>query len=179
MFAPIVPPAPGRFSTTTLCPSCLPTCSITTRAMMSLALPAPSGTITVILRVGQSCAEAGTVNAKERNAAVNRRRRRVRNLIGVFSGFASKITVARMLQQMCAIAAAPARADMKYHCGCQADASACPLRIVQQRAIETRLLLVVERCIEFRERGSQRRNRLQHGVDPLLHRGEAARRGQR
>src|SRR3954468_16655554 len=59
MFAPMVPPAPGRFSTTADWPSCLPTCSITTRARMSLALPAPSGTITLMLREGQSCADAG------------------------------------------------------------------------------------------------------------------------
>src|SRR4051794_16164948 len=59
MLAPMVPPAPGRFSTTAACPSCLPTWSITTRARMSLALPAPSGTITLMVREGQSCAFAG------------------------------------------------------------------------------------------------------------------------
>src|SRR4051794_22778524 len=59
MLAPMVPPAPGRFSTTAACPSCLPTWSITTRARMSLALPAPSGTITLMVRVGHSCADAG------------------------------------------------------------------------------------------------------------------------
>jgi hypothetical protein len=39
MLAPTVPPAPGRFSMMNVFPSCRPTWSITTRAMMSLALP--------------------------------------------------------------------------------------------------------------------------------------------
>src|SRR6478672_4551539 len=56
--APIVPPAPGRFSITKVCPTCLPTCSNTVRAMRSLATPAGTGTTTVTLRVGQSWADA-------------------------------------------------------------------------------------------------------------------------
>src|ERR1700722_15844761 len=63
MLAPIVPPAPGRFSTTMVRPSCLPTWSMTTRVITSVALPAPSGTITVMLRDGQSCADAGAASA--------------------------------------------------------------------------------------------------------------------
>src|SRR5215510_7484959 len=58
MLAPIVPPAPGRFSITKVCPTCFPTCSKTTRAMTSLATPAGIGKMTVTLREGQSCATA-------------------------------------------------------------------------------------------------------------------------
>src|SRR5947209_20043852 len=58
MLAPMVPPAPGRFSITKVCPTCFPTCSKTTRAMTSLATPAGIGTMTVTLREGQSCATA-------------------------------------------------------------------------------------------------------------------------
>jgi hypothetical protein len=54
MLAPTVPPAPGRFSMMNVFPSCRPTWSITTRAMMSLALPAASGTTMVTLRAGHS-----------------------------------------------------------------------------------------------------------------------------
>src|SRR5262245_23249866 len=64
---PIVPPAPGRFSTTKVCPTCLPTCSKTTRATISLATPAGTGTITVTLREGQSCAGAGVSAAMSKN----------------------------------------------------------------------------------------------------------------
>src|SRR5262249_6517660 len=63
-----VPPAPGRFSTTKVCPTCLPTCSKTTRATISLATPAGTGTITVTLREGQSCAGAGVSAAMSKNA---------------------------------------------------------------------------------------------------------------
>ena len=40
---PIVLPAPGRFSTTIGCPSCAETCSITKRAITSVALPGVRG----------------------------------------------------------------------------------------------------------------------------------------
>src|SRR5882757_2799291 len=54
----MVPPAPGRFSTTMVAPICLATWSMTTRAITSLALPAPSGTTTVMFLEGQSWADA-------------------------------------------------------------------------------------------------------------------------
>ena len=52
---PIVPPAPGRFSTTKGWPSCSDSRCATVRAMMSVALPAVNGTITVTRLVGQDC----------------------------------------------------------------------------------------------------------------------------
>src|SRR5882757_8640477 len=62
--APMVPPPPVRFSTTTVCPICAETRSKTTRGMTSVALPADSGTITLIgCRVGQTCAWAGAAAA--------------------------------------------------------------------------------------------------------------------
>ena len=73
MLAPMVPPAPGRFSITKVCPTCLPTCSKTTRAMMSLATPAGIGTTTVTLRDGQSSATAGARPASSRRSAEQRR----------------------------------------------------------------------------------------------------------
>ena len=69
MPAPVVPPAPGRFSITKVWPSCLPTWSITTRAITSLALPAPSGTTTVTLRAGQSCADRRSGGVQSRRQA--------------------------------------------------------------------------------------------------------------
>src|SRR6516162_2120073 len=74
MLAPIVPPAPGRFSITKVSPTCLPTCSNTTRAMMSLATPAGIGTTTVTLRVGQSWAEARAKAARAMAVARTTRR---------------------------------------------------------------------------------------------------------
>ena len=55
---PIVPPAPGRFSTTMLWPSCGARYSNTARGMMSVVLPAPTGTITRSGFVGQVSAPA-------------------------------------------------------------------------------------------------------------------------
>src|SRR5262249_24308362 len=70
MLAPTVPPAPGRFSMTNVLPSCRPTWSMTTRAMMSLAMPAASGTTTVTLRAGQSWADVTSANGKMVNATM-------------------------------------------------------------------------------------------------------------
>src|SRR3954469_17829723 len=64
----MVPPAPGRFSITKACPTCFPTCSKTTRATISLVTPAGTGTITVTLREGQSCAGTGVSAATSNNA---------------------------------------------------------------------------------------------------------------
>src|SRR5262245_10054943 len=54
--APVLPPAPGRFSTTTGCPSAGDSCSAIRRAMMSAAPPAPEDTTIWIGRDGQLCA---------------------------------------------------------------------------------------------------------------------------
>jgi len=67
---------------------------------MSLALPAPCGTITVMLRVGQSCAEAEANAAKEKNAAKTARPKTVGRFIGVSSDFAVKSRIGRARQQM-------------------------------------------------------------------------------
>src|SRR5262245_16599200 len=54
----MVPPAPGRFSTTNGWPSCSARRCVTVRAMMSVALPAVNGTITCTRLVGHDCASA-------------------------------------------------------------------------------------------------------------------------
>ena len=71
MLAPMVPPAPTRFSITKVCPTCFPTCSKTTRETMSLATPAGIGTTTVTLRDGHSCAVAGAKPAKQQQAMLS------------------------------------------------------------------------------------------------------------
>ena len=58
---PVVPPAPVRFSTAMLWPSCAESCSNTTRGMMSVVLPAPTGTIARNGLVGQVWACASIV----------------------------------------------------------------------------------------------------------------------
>src|SRR5262245_8288374 len=60
---PIVPPAPGRFSTITGWPSCAVSFSATVRAMMSVALPGVKGTVTRIGLAGQGCAHAAALEA--------------------------------------------------------------------------------------------------------------------
>src|SRR5262249_27437480 len=61
----MVPPAPGRFSTTIGCLTCFETCSSTMRPTMSLAAPAANGTTAWIVRSGH-CASAacGVVKSK-------------------------------------------------------------------------------------------------------------------
>ncbi len=54
----MVPPAPGRFSTTIGLLTCFDTCSSTMRPTMSLAAPAANGTIAWMFRSGQFCASA-------------------------------------------------------------------------------------------------------------------------
>src|SRR5690606_765852 len=61
---PILPPAPGLFSTTTLCFRLLESPSATSRASRSVVPPGPKGTIICIGRVGQSSAECAE-NAKQ------------------------------------------------------------------------------------------------------------------
>src|SRR4051812_621732 len=56
--APMVPPAPGRFSITNDCPNCSERRCATVRAMMSVALPAVNGTMTETRLLGQDCADA-------------------------------------------------------------------------------------------------------------------------
>jgi len=50
--APITPPPPALFSTTTLCPSDLPSGSDITRAMMSVVPPGANGTCRRMTLVG-------------------------------------------------------------------------------------------------------------------------------
>src|SRR5262245_13610559 len=54
--APMMPDAPGMFSTYICCPSARETLSASRRAMMSVPRPGPVGTISRIGRVGQVCA---------------------------------------------------------------------------------------------------------------------------
>src|ERR1700704_264842 len=54
----MVPPAPGRFSTSTAWPSCALSFSATVRAMMSVALPGVNGTIACTGFDGHACAQA-------------------------------------------------------------------------------------------------------------------------
>src|SRR5438094_1979176 len=56
--APMVPPAPGRFSITMGCPSWGESLSVTVRAMMSVPLPGVNGTMILIGFEGQACAQA-------------------------------------------------------------------------------------------------------------------------
>jgi hypothetical protein len=58
MAAPMVPPPPGRFSTTKVWPICRAPWSSTMRATTSFALPAVNGLITWIALVGHGCAPA-------------------------------------------------------------------------------------------------------------------------
>src|SRR5262249_21360894 len=63
--APMVPPAPGRFSTTTGCPTCCESCSSSMRGIMSVELPAATGTTARNGFVGQLCAPV-SVGGNER-----------------------------------------------------------------------------------------------------------------
>src|SRR2546430_13200957 len=54
---------------------------------------------------------------------------------------------------------------------CVAGALGRPIRLLAER-VEARLLLVVERLVEPRERRAHRVDRLQHGVEPLRDRVE-------
>src|SRR5215831_12870771 len=67
---PIIPPAPATFSTIT----CWPRISDMRRAMMrpitSVPPPAPHGTTSVTVRVGQSCADAGLMAAAMSSGAM-------------------------------------------------------------------------------------------------------------
>src|SRR5579864_455496 len=55
---PMVPPAPGRFSTITGWPSAGESLSLMVRAMMSVALPGVKGTMTLTVPEGYPCARA-------------------------------------------------------------------------------------------------------------------------
>jgi hypothetical protein len=71
--APIVPPAPVRFSTTIGCPSGPAKWSDTVRAMMSMALPAVTGTMTRSGFTGHVCADAPSALASTAAEAMNDR----------------------------------------------------------------------------------------------------------
>src|SRR5687768_16684369 len=62
---PMVSAPPGRFSTTTLVPSCLPSSGASRRATLSVALPAACGTI---MRIGRSGYCAAALPAKTSSA---------------------------------------------------------------------------------------------------------------
>src|SRR5215510_10098500 len=66
--APMMPDAPGMFSTYICCPSARETLSASRRAMMSVPRPGPVGTMSRIGRVGQvcACAPASAANASSR-----------------------------------------------------------------------------------------------------------------
>src|SRR5438105_15163648 len=65
---PMVPPAPGRFSTTTACPRLAASLSVTLRPMTSVTLPGVKGTMTLIVRDGKgSCAKTCEASADRKS----------------------------------------------------------------------------------------------------------------
>src|SRR5262249_21050635 len=70
MAGPIVPPPPGLFSMTNGWPSCRETWSSTTRATVSLALPAVNGLMTCIALVGQASGSAAAAVATSATPAM-------------------------------------------------------------------------------------------------------------
>src|SRR5205814_992784 len=79
---PIVPPAPGLFSTTNGWLSLIDSACATARATTSVALPAVKGTITCTGLVGYSC--ASTVEAASAaTAAITKRRMRSSHLFSL------------------------------------------------------------------------------------------------
>src|SRR5437763_193279 len=60
---PIIPSAPGRFSTTTVLPHRVARCWANTRAATSGELPGAMGTTIRTDRSGQSCAVAGAIDS--------------------------------------------------------------------------------------------------------------------
>src|SRR5216117_3196232 len=69
--APMVPPAPGRFSMTIGCPSWGESLSDTVRAMMSVPLPGVNGTMILIGFAGHVCACAPTCRAQSASVAID------------------------------------------------------------------------------------------------------------
>jgi hypothetical protein len=74
-FEPIAPVAPGRFSTTTGCPSEVASRSASTRATMSPVPPAENGTTSRTVRVGYCCAYAGSASAPDATTKTAAKRR--------------------------------------------------------------------------------------------------------
>src|SRR5882724_5687656 len=72
---PRLPPAPGRFSTTTGAPSAGASFSESTRAIRSGELPAGKGTIRWIARDGQFASLAGCADASAAKASATASRR--------------------------------------------------------------------------------------------------------
>src|SRR5437870_5270213 len=66
---PMVPPAPGRFSTTSGWPSAAASLSATGRAMVSVADPGVKGTMMRIGLAGKGCADAAQAAKRARLAA--------------------------------------------------------------------------------------------------------------
>src|SRR6267143_2141065 len=71
--SPMVPIAPGRFSTTTGCPSCAVSRSARIRATTSGGEPGALGAISLIGRLGYSCAQAIGARAKRSRIPNGRR----------------------------------------------------------------------------------------------------------
>src|SRR5207245_5714709 len=96
--APMVPPAPGRFSMTMGCPSWGESLSVTVRAMMSVPLPGVNGTMILIGFAGQACAHAVVCAIHSAIPAAS-----VLNfLIGLLAGFASISTYVSYCLACCA-----------------------------------------------------------------------------
>src|SRR5262245_28437654 len=80
----MVPPAPGRFSTTIGWPTCFDTCSSTMRPTMSFAAPAANGTIAWMVRSGQGCVACATAAdgaARNKAAATCHARNFIRRIL--------------------------------------------------------------------------------------------------
>ena len=70
---PVAPPAPTRFSTTTVCFSSLPSASATGRATVSATPPGGKGTIMVMgLSAGQPWAQTAPLASRPVAVAINR-----------------------------------------------------------------------------------------------------------
>src|SRR5947208_323772 len=100
MFAPIVPLAPVRFSTTADWPSAPPIFVAVRRATRSSPGPGGNGTTTVIgFAAGHGCADAGSPGRKQtaRLAAIRRRMNVIGNSSGmvIAAGFSDAIVVPR------------------------------------------------------------------------------------
>src|SRR5882672_7261051 len=70
---PMVPPAPGRFSTITGCPRLAANLSVTLRPMTSVTLPGVKGTMTRSARLGKGASCANACGAGASSAATIKR----------------------------------------------------------------------------------------------------------
>src|SRR5258706_7092438 len=94
---PMVPPAPGRFSTITGWPRLAASLSVTLRPMTSVTLPGVKGTITRIVRLGKgSCASACVARASNAAATIDGPLLMGASGLGFRSGLRSGISAGRM-----------------------------------------------------------------------------------